>query len=263
MGQERPPAVEPEQSLDAEVRVARGLALQSEGNVEAALAEYGAVLDLIHRYEPARRELAQLGAPRAAPGNGLARQRRAAQARADLVRAVESRPERPPARDVLDSILRLFDRRDLTCQCFIYHDPVRGEQVYREAFLRALEYVAADGIVGDVLEFGVLGGFTARILAETMRDLLVVKRLHLFDSFDGLPEYDSPIDADSYDVVRPQALGRPDALPRLGDRLARRADRPVTSSRSLCDVLSPERIFVCRGFFGDTLKSPPPVQARP
>jgi hypothetical protein len=183
-----------------------------------------------------------------------------AAAKPHLVKAVELDPTNGPARADLEALLKAEARRDLTKQCFVYPDPQRGEKVYREAFLRALEYVAVAGITGAVLEFGVLAGFTARIIAETMRDLLIVKDLHLFDSFDGLPEYTSPVDADSYDVAGRKLwadkMRFPDAfVAELGEPI----DQHVFSR--LCDVLSPERLFVYRGYFAETLRKPPAVKA--
>ena len=123
-----------------------------------------------------------------------------------------------------------------------------------------LEYVAAGGITGEVLEFGVLAGYTARIICETMRDLLVFKQLHLFDSFEGLPEYTSATDAQSYEIagrnVWPDRMRFPDAFVReLGVPI------DVHVFTSLCEVISPERIFIYRGFFEETLKKPLPVKA--
>jgi tetratricopeptide (TPR) repeat protein len=240
--------------------VARGLDLQRQGKVEEALGHYRQALDLVHGYGPARQQLARLAAHYREQGLALRERGELARARPCLVKAVEFDPTDRRARDALEEICRAGDRPDLTRKCYVYHDPTPGEQVYREAFLRALEYVAAAGIPGEVLEFGVLGGFTARVICETMRDLLIFKQLHLFDSFDGLPEITSPVDADSYDVAGrnlwADRMRFPvDLLESLGEPL----EQHVFSR--LSEVISPERLFVYRGYYADTLKTPPPVKA--
>jgi tetratricopeptide (TPR) repeat protein len=245
---------------DAEALVANGREAQRRGDEGEAVRQFRAALDLIHRYGPARQELAELAAAYWQRGTALRDEGDAVGAKRHLVRAVEFDPTHGQARADLEALLRAEGRRDLTRQCFVYHDPTRGERVYREAFLRALEYVAVAGITGEVLEFGVLGGFTARLIAETMRDLLIVKQLHLFDSFEGLPEYTSPVDAHSYDVegrkLWADRMRFSDAfVAELGDPI----DQHIFSR--LCDVLSPERLFVYRGYFAQTLHKPPAVKA--
>ena len=132
--------------------------------------------------------------------------------------------------------------------------------MYRESFLRALEYVASAGVAGEVLEFGVLGGYTARIACETMRDMLILKQIHLFDSFDGLPEYTSPIDAESYEIAGRNVWA--DRM-RIPDWLVRELGVPIEVHvlSSLSEVISPERIFVHCGYFEETLQKPLPFKA--
>jgi hypothetical protein len=245
---------------DAAAHVARALESQQSGDEAAALKHYYAALDLIHGYGPARQQLMYLSGVHWQQYMAMREASDLAGAKRHLVRAVELDPTSRPARAELDALLQAESRRDLTRQCFVYHDPVRGEQVYREAFLRALEYVAVAGITGEVLEFGVLGGFTARIIAETMRDLLIVKQLHLFDSFEGLPEYTSPVDAGSYDIAERKLWA--DRM-RFPDSFVAELGEPIDQHifSRLCDVISPERLFVYRGFFAETLQKPLGVKA--
>jgi tetratricopeptide (TPR) repeat protein len=245
---------------DAEAHVACGREAQARGDEEAALKQYRAALDLIHLYGPARQQLAALAATYWQRGLARRDDGDPIGAKRQLVRAVEFDPTHRQARADLEALIQAEGRRDLTRQCFVYHDPTRGERVYREAFLRALEYVAVAGITGEVLEFGVLGGFTARIIAETMRDLLIAKQLHLFDSFEGLPEYTSPVDAHSYDIEGRKLWA--DRM-RFSDAFVAELGEPIDQHifSRLCDVLSPERLFVYRGFFAQTLQKPPGVKA--
>jgi tetratricopeptide (TPR) repeat protein len=245
--------------LDAAALVGRGREAQQSGDEETAVKHYRAALDLIHRFGPAREELGALAVTYWQRGTEL-RETDPAGAKRHLVRAVEFDPTHREARAALEELIRAEGRRDLTTQCFVYHDPTRGERVYREAFLRALEYVAVAGITGEVLEFGVLGGFTARIAAETMRDLNIAKQLHLFDSFEGLPEYTSPVDAHSYDIEGRKLWS--DRM-RFSDDFVAALGEPIDQHifSRLCDVLSPERLFVYRGFYSQTLQKPPAVKA--
>ncbi len=246
--------------LDADANVARARQLLAEGDEQAALRYYAQALSLIHGYGPARQDLKQLSGRRLEAALASLAANRPVEARAGLVKAVELDPANGAAREHLQAISKAHPRRDLTKECYVYHQQARGEQVYREAFLRTLEYVAAGGITGEVLEFGVLAGYTARIICETMRDLLVFKQLHLFDSFEGLPEYTSATDAQSYEIagrnVWPDRMRFPDAfVQELGVPI------DVHVFTSLCEVISPERIFIYRGFFEETLKKPLPVKA--
>src|SRR5205807_5697591 len=103
-------------------------------------------------------------------------------------------------------------------------------------------------------------GSPASIIAEPMRALLIPKQLHLFDSFEGLPEYTSPVDADSYEIAGRKLwadrMRFPDAfVAELGEPI----DQHVFAR--LSEVLGPERLFVYRGFFAQTLHKPPAVKA--
>ena len=81
-------------------------------------------------------------------------------------------------------------------------DGARAEAIYREAIRRCVELVTTAGIDGEVLEFGVLGGWTARLFAEAIRDHGYLVDLYLFDLFEGLPVATTEVDARSYDVTR-------------------------------------------------------------
>lgn len=59
------------------------------------------------------------------------------------------------------------------------------ERVY--ALCRAVEHVAADEIPGDIVECGVWKGGSAMAVCRTLMRLGVARRLHLFDTFEGMP----------------------------------------------------------------------------
>ncbi len=105
-----------------------------------------------------------------------------------LARALEMNPVDSELRDQYEHAYReRAGGTDLTKMCFIFHDSERARAIHEEAYKRALEFVTLGGVVGDVLEFGVLGGWSSRIFAETMRDLMNLSNLHLFDSFEASP----------------------------------------------------------------------------
>ncbi len=65
--------------------------------------------------------------------------------------------------------------------------PQRAHDIYEPAFRRIVEYVTNSRIEGEVLEFGTFNGYTARTLAELMREYGSRKELHLYDSWEGFP----------------------------------------------------------------------------
>jgi O-methyltransferase len=247
--------------LDAEANVVLARRLMAEGDESGALHHYFAALNVIYGYGPARADLVPISQRYFETACSLGKEGSTREARQWLVKAIELDPTNQPAREQLQELLKKQRRWDLTKQCYVYPDRVRGEAIYRETFLRALEYVAIAGIPGDVVEFGVLGGYTARIICETMRDLFSFRGLHLFDSFEGLPEYTSPIDADSYDVAGrnlwADRMRFPDSF--VETQLGVPID--VHFHASLSDVIGPERIAVHRGFFSEVLSKPLPLKA--
>jgi O-methyltransferase len=240
--------------LSAAEQVALGRARQAEGDLAGAEAHYARALALVHSYGPAIVQLRVLARHQADRAEDCLDRGDAQAAKSFLVRAVELDPRNPDYRRRLDATLDP-NRRDITKQCFVHFDQARGEAVYRETFRRALEYVASSGIVGDYMEFGVLGGFTARIVCETMREMLMIRNVHLFDSFEGLPPFVSPVDANSYDVavrgVWADNMCFPDDfIAALGEPV----DRHI--HRGLSEVVSGDRVRIRRGYFSDTLKEP-------
>ncbi|WP_370194100.1 TylF/MycF/NovP-related O-methyltransferase [Aurantimonas coralicida] len=171
-----------------------------------------------------------------------------------LVRSVELNPRSGEASDELERLLGNLGGPDMTKRCMIFPDVDRATRFYGDAFQTALDYATFGGVIGDVLEFGVLGGWTARLIAERMRTLQFYGDLHLFDSFAGLPRQKIELDAASYDVTRgiwDTEMDLPEALKaELGERL------PVHIERRLSEVISGERIHVREGFFSETLAEP-------
>jgi tetratricopeptide (TPR) repeat protein len=246
---------------DAATWVKLGDEEQTKGNEESAIAHYGRALQLIHGYGPARERFLKLSKLYALRANALFNEGKPVEAKRALVRAVELNPNDLDARRRLDEIITADQTYDLTKQCFVHLEPERGKAVYREAFLRAYEYLAAAGLVGEVLEFGVLGGFTARLQCEIMRDLMLFKQIHLFDSFEGLPDYTSAVDRDSYDIGVRNIWADPMRFP--DDFVNHHLGGPVDVHifKRLCELVSPDRVHIYRGFFSETLSSMPAIKA--
>ncbi|QQR69131.1 MAG: hypothetical protein IPI58_00095 [Alphaproteobacteria bacterium] len=116
---------------------------------------------------------------------------------------------------------------------------------YTAAFLRAFEYLYIESIMGDVMEFGAYGGFTARILAEQMNRFNAKGDLLLFDTFSGFPVSTATQDTQSPKLATQKTwvegeLSAPRGIvEHITDRLCRFFDR--------------SRLRVIKGLFQDTL----------
>ncbi|MDD5593419.1 MAG: macrocin O-methyltransferase [Candidatus Margulisbacteria bacterium] len=110
-----------------------------------------------------------------------------------------------------------------------------------------VNYVYIAGIEGDIAEFGTMTGKTASVIAKSIpknefRFGVTAKKLHLFDSFAGLPEADSPVDKNSPHV-------------RSGT-WTKGTCRGISQARLIKMInkyLPKERIAVYAGWFKDTL----------
>jgi O-methyltransferase len=115
-----------------------------------------------------------------------------------------------------------------------------------------VQYAYGTYIEGDIVEFGTASGLTARVIARAMRSIerdRPAKRLHLFDSFVGLPEATSEIDQKSYEVRA--GIWKPGTCYLLSkDELFRSCSR----------IISPDHIIMHEGWFKDTVPRLPPEQ---
>ena len=247
-------------SLNAEHHYLLGKSAQDSGNFDQAFGRYRKALALIHQYGPAKNQMQVMSSVYLTEAGKTLELGDTAQGKRLLVRALELDPGNRNALSHLEQVIATEKKRDLTKHCYIFHDPQRAETIHREAVRRCLEYVSIAGVVGDVLEFGVLAGWSARIFCETMRDLMNPGDLHLFDSFDGLPEYTSEVDVNSYEIG-----GRD-----IWSNKMRFTDEFVTELGSSIDshvrdrlsgVISAERIRTYRGFYSETLKKPLNIKA--
>jgi len=233
----------------------RGQAAYAAGHADEAFRCYSKTLALIHRHGAAVAAMKALAGDYYAAGRAESASGNTAAAKQFWVRAVECDPANAEIRCELEKLIAAEGKRDLTRHCYIFYDPKRAEAIHREAVLRSLEFVSIAGVPGDIMEFGVLGGWSARIFGETMRDLMNMGNLHLFDSFDGLPDYSSQIDIDSYEIGGRDLWANKMRFP---DEFVRELGSPVDVhiKDRLGDVLSGERIQIHRGFYSETLRQP-------
>lgn len=176
-----------------------------------------------------------------------------------LVSSVELNPASGEVRQELARILGLRPTRDMTSECLIFPDAQRATQFYGDTIQTAIDFCVYGGISGDILEFGVLAGWTARLFAERMRDTQFFGDLHLFDSFKGLPRQKNPIDAASHDVVRGIWQDEMELPASLITELGMPIDLHI--KRMLSRVISSERIHVHKGYFSETLNARLPHKA--
>jgi O-methyltransferase len=174
-----------------------------------------------------------------------------------LVRALEMNPANAEVRSQVEGFLR--DRgggADLTQMCFVFYDGARARRIHEEAYKRALEFVTIGGIPGAVMEFGVLGGWSARIFCEVMRDIFNLNNVYLFDSFEGLPDYKSIVDRESYEIGGRNVWS--DKMKFPAEFLEQFGQPHQWHIRDrLSEIIRPERIIVRKGFYSDTLRDPP------
>ena len=125
------------------------------------------------------------------------------------------------------------------------------DQIYENAFLPGFQYLlcSAGELKGDILEFGTFRGYTAHIFARLMRTTsyagkLFSGKLHLFDSFEGLPEISNDNDSECY-------------LHMTGDWSHKKMGLPPGFERYLGESLKniiPESSFsIVKGYFEDTM----------
>jgi O-methyltransferase len=70
-------------------------------------------------------------------------------------------------------------------------------QAIAENLLFAVQYVAEGGVPGEIAEFGCMTGRTANVISAAMASFRIGGKLHLFDSFEGLPKTTNAVDATS------------------------------------------------------------------
>ncbi len=257
-----PPAILPHEPRDVAMTsdfafdrmVVAGQAAEVRGDREEAISQYLGAMRLMHRYGPAKTAADAIAKSLFAEGIGARDRGDDLAAQSHLVRSLELNPDAQEVRDALQALLDRHPGRDLTQECLIFPDGPRATRFYRDAIQTCLDFVVYGGVNGDILEFGVLAGWTARHFAEVSRDMAFYSDVYLFDSFEGLPRAKWDVDRASYDVVRGvwrEEMKLPDSFEHeIGSTI------DVHVGLMLAQVISPERIKIRKGFYSDTLQAP-------
>lgn len=227
---------------------------ERQGRRDEAIDCYIGAMRLAHRHGPALVEATRIAKDLF---QEALRQRDGGEADAALARMVRSLELNPNSQEVRDALQALLDQRpgrDLTQECLIFPDPDRATRFYRDAIQTCMDFVVHGGIQGEIMEFGVLGGWTARHFAEIARDMAYYGDLMLFDSFAGLPRMKGEIDRSSYDVTR--GIWREEMeLPKSWEEeIGASIDQHV--HQMLSQVISPSRIKIRKGFYAQALQAP-------
>ena len=171
------------------------------------------------------------------------------------IRSLELNPDSGEVRAETDRLLGIYATgRDMTKECLIFPDTARATRFYSEAIQTALDFAVYGGVTGDILEFGVLAGWTARLFAERMREIQFFGDLYLFDSFAGLPRNKDAIDVQSYDVMRGVWEQEMELPKSIIDEIGMPIDQHIAAK--LSQVISRKRIHVKKGFFSESLREP-------
>ncbi len=247
-------------SFDAMACVEKGRGLLEALDIPKAMGHFNRALAVVHQFPYALIELNKISAMYNTAGSVAWAQGSKDAALNFTVAAIEANPKNSLARELMAKIDQSSPRPDITKNCYVFYDGARADSVHREAIRRCLEYTAISGVIGDVLEFGVLAGWSARIFAETMRDLMVMGNLYLFDSFAGLPDYSSPVDQISFEIAGRNIWSdkmkfQDDFVAQLGGSVERHIQN------SLAYVIRKERIKTFPGFYSETLKNPLKIKA--
>jgi O-methyltransferase len=251
-----PYAIGMEESFSADHFFKLGEDARQAGDDAAAFASFARANSLIYRHGPTVQALLAMS-------NGCYQASMLASEHDQfplLVRCLEMNPGNDDARAAIAKAVENTQSNDLTKTCFIFYDAERARAIHQEAYRRALEFVTLGGVAGDVMEFGVLGGWSARIFCETMRDIFNLNNIRLFDSFEGLPEYDSEIDRSSYEIAGRNVWSDKMKFP---DEFLRQFGQPhhLHIREKLSEIVRAERLFVHKGFYSETLKTPPQAKA--
>jgi O-methyltransferase len=126
------------------------------------------------------------------------------------------------------------------------------EQEVATTLSLGVQYCYGTFIEGDIVEFGTASGFSARVIARAMvaaERNREGKRLHLFDSFVGLPEATSEVDKNSFEVR--EGIWNPGTCRLLSkDELF----------QSCARIIPADRIAMHEGWFSDTVARLPSDQ---
>src|SRR5262245_55417515 len=114
--------------------------------------------------------------------------------------------------DLLDSVVNQVNGYHIRQHIQYDYQYARQRGIF-EALTQGVQYVCNNAVEGDIAEFGTASGFSSLTIARAMAFYQGMyagflrthgqaerKQLHLFDSFQGLPDPDHPVDLESTNV---------------------------------------------------------------
>ena len=195
-----------------------------------------------------------LGQPPLLPLYTFERERNRARSRRRVEAKLGRRLGRMP---ILEEVaLEKYDNRSIGAPYLIYDENevlILLATEIAKAISLSVAYTNSAAVVGDIAEFGTMGGFTARTIATAMvfdprrQPTAPLRRLRLFDSFEGLPEITSDVDKMSPHV--------------LSGSWSKGGCKVLAASElraQVGGVLSAKRFEIHEGWFADTVKALPP-----
>ncbi len=165
-----------------------------------------------------------------------------------LIKRIAGRAKSMERRYWHDPLLSVpeFSHRISAAEQGLYGSEARSHQAIADALLFGVQYAVGAAVEGDIAEFGCMTGRTANVLAAAMASFRTTKKLHLFDSFEGLPPATHTTDTASVHVKEGvwgpgTCLGiSPEAL------------------RQKCEKFLPSpQVLIYQGWFSETLKQLP------
>ena len=139
-----------------------------------------------------------------------------------------------------------FEGRISRAEQMRYGSEARNCQAIADRLLFAVQYVAGASVEGDVAEFGCMTGRTALVLSAAMASFRLQRRLHLFDSFEGLPESTSEPDQSSFHVK--DGVWAPGTCKGIS---------PAALRTRCAQHLKDDQILIYEGWFRDTVSRIP------
>ncbi len=122
----------------------------------------------------------------------------------------------------------------------------RNCQAVADALVFAVQYAVGGAVEGDIAEFGCMTGRTATVLSAAIASFRSEKRLHLFDSFEGLPETNNETDGAAFHVR--DGTWRPGTCKGISPQALRERCRKF---------LKPEQVLIYEGWFSATISKFP------
>lgn len=161
----------------------------------------------------------------------------------------------PEPRTMQTEALERLDAHQISAPYLFYSSDdiliLPAKEIARALTLSVM-YINSVDVKGDVAEFGTMGGFTARTLAAAMvfdpryQPNSPLRKLRLFDSFEGLPQITSKIDLESPHV-------KSGTWSRGGCKIL-----GAKELRAMVEaIIPPRRVEIHEGWFSDTVKRLP------